>query len=119
MNKNFRREELQVKFVDFDGANTTGSNVDGVKKAIDEIIKFNCFTLEYNYMHELFTKMNTLAVEKTGSYDWASLFSLFDKNKDNLLDKNELRELVLACGPKYAEVTEAEVAFIFNVMSFF
>ena len=38
---------------------------------------------------------------------------------DNLLDKNELRQLLIDCGDKFAHVTEAEVAFTFNVMAFF
>jgi hypothetical protein len=42
---------------------------------------------------------------------------MFDKNLDNLLDKNELKELLHACG--FKEITDAEVAFTFNVMSFF
>jgi Ca2+-binding EF-hand superfamily protein len=63
--------------------------------------------------------LNKLAVTKTGNYDWGGLYSMYDKNLDNLMDKNELREMVIACGDPFKEVTEAEVAFIFNVMSFF
>ena len=76
-------------------------------------------TLEFNYMHELFQHLNGLAVKRTGTYDWAGLFTFYDKNLDNLLDKNELRNMIVECGGSFAEVTEAEVAFAFNVMSFF
>lgn len=112
MNKNFRREELQVNFIEF-------SSSDSIKRAIDEIIKFNCMTLEFNYMHDLFTSLSKLVVERTGSYDWGGLFSFYDKNHDNLLDKNELRGMIVHCGPTFENATEAEVQFAFNVMSFF
>ncbi len=62
--------------------------------------------LEFNYIHELFQLLSDLVIKKTGTYDWGSLFSLYDKNKDNLLDKNELKELVITC---YPDVTDAEV----------
>jgi len=42
---------------------------------------------------------------------------LYDKNHDNLLDKNELKTLVK--DTKFKEVTDAEVSFIFNVVSMF
>ena len=113
LNKSFKREELQVSFIDF------GSNKDSVPRAIDEIIKFNCMTLEFNYIQDLFTQLHSLAIEKTGNLDWAGLFSIFDHNHDNLLDKNELRAMIKECKETFAEVTEAEVAFAFNVMSFF
>jgi hypothetical protein len=38
---------------------------------------------------------------------------------DNLLDKNELREMISEAGEDFKDVTEAEVSFAFNVMSFF
>ena len=112
LNNNFKREELQVEFVQF-------GNQDGIKKAIDQIIKFNCMTNEFNYILDVFHHVQDLAVAKLGIYDYAGLFSLYDKNLDNLLDKNELRQLLIDCGDKFAHITEAEVAFTFNVMAFF
>jgi hypothetical protein len=112
LNKGFKREELQVSFLQF-------AVSEQVREAIDEIIKFNCMTLEFNYIHDLFQCLSDLCIERTGSYDWGGLFSFYDKNHDNLLDKNELRGMVSSCGPTFAEATEAEVQFIFNVMSFF
>ncbi|TNV74030.1 hypothetical protein FGO68_gene14997 [Halteria grandinella] len=112
LNKGFKREELQVSFIDFAAS-------EQVKHGIDEIIKFNCMTLEFNYMHDVFTCLGHLAIERTGSYDWGGLFFFYDKNHDNLLDKNELKGMIINCGPTFAEVTEAEIQFIFNVMSFF
>jgi hypothetical protein len=111
-----------------------------VKRAVDEIIKFNCFTLEFNYMHDIYLHLLDLVVAKTGSLDWGNLFAMYNTNKDNsnLLDKNELRALILDLGAKtvvktdekgekktlrtpgpYQDVTESEVSFCFNVMSFF
>ena len=84
MNKNFKREDLLIETMEF-------GKSESIKNAIDEIIKFNLMTLEFNYMHDLFQYLNTLAVKKTGTYDWGSLFTSYDKNMDNLLDKNELR----------------------------
>jgi hypothetical protein len=34
--------------------------------------------------------MSELALVRLGAYDWVGLFALYDRNKDNLLDKNEL-----------------------------
>jgi hypothetical protein len=87
LNKDFKREELQVSFMDMG----SDGQVDGIKRSLDEIIKFNCMTLEFNYMLDLYKHLGELAVSRTGSYDWGSLFTLYDKNLDNLLDKNELR----------------------------
>jgi hypothetical protein len=112
LNKNFKREDLHMDFVDF-------NNSDGVKRSIDEIIKFNLMCLEFNYIHDLFHNLNVLAVRRTGTYDWGGLYTFYDKNIDNLLDKNELREMIVDSGEPFNEVTEAEVAFAFNVMSFF
>lgn len=67
-------------------------------------------------LHECLSK---LAVEKTGTLDWAGLFSFYDKNRDNLLDKNELKGMVSEAGQTFVAVTDAEIAFIFNVLSFF
>jgi len=58
-------------------------------------------------------------VQKTGTYDWAGLFTFYDKNLDNLMDKNELRQMIVESGGSFTEATEAEVAFAFNVISFF
>ncbi len=63
--------------------------------------------------------MNDLAIKCTGTYDWSGLFTFYDKNVDNLLDKNELRQMIVDCGGAFSEATEAEVAFAFNVMAFF
>ena len=68
-------------------------------------------------MHDLFTRMNDLAIKKTGGFFWQELFNIYDKNKDNLLDKIELKELAKDCG--FNEITDAEIGFAFNVMSFF
>ena len=66
-------------------------------------------------MQDIYTEL----VSKVSGGDWGALFSKYDKDHDNLLDKNELRELIRDCGPSFAEVTEAEVAFAFNVMALF
>lgn len=84
LNSNFKRDELQVEFIDF-------GNQDGIKKAIDQIIKFNCMTNEFNYILDIFHHVQEVTLTKMGTYDYAGLFSMYDKNLDNLLDKNELR----------------------------
>ena len=47
MNKNFKREELYATTLDV-------GDSEGLRSALDEIIKFNLMTLEFNYMHDLF-----------------------------------------------------------------
>lgn len=91
-----------MSFLDFRG------NAEAVRKAVDEIIKFNGFTLEFNYMHELFTHLQKLALARTGSLDWGGLFSHYDKNRDNLFDKNELREMMLDCGAEVVKNAKGE-----------
>lgn len=68
-------------------------------------------------MHEVFTKLSTLVIEKTENYNWEALFNSYDKNSDALLDKIELKGMLIDCGLK--EVTDAEVGFAYNVISFF
>ena len=51
--------------------------------------------LEFNYIQDLFVCLGKLAVTKTGSQDWGGLFSFYDKNRDNLLDKNELKGMIV------------------------
>jgi hypothetical protein len=62
LNNNFKREELQVEFVQF-------GNQDGIRKAIDQIIKFNCMTDEFNYILDVFHHVQDLALAKLGIYD--------------------------------------------------
>lgn len=68
-------------------------------------------------MHELFIKFSSLVIEKTENYNWEALFNLYDKNSDALLDKIELKGMLIDSGLK--DVTDAEVGFAYNVMSFF
>jgi Ca2+-binding EF-hand superfamily protein len=69
-------------------------------------------------MHDFFTRLDTkILVQKTGSFNWASLFTQYDTNKDNLLEKEELKILLKDAG--FIEVTDAEVAFAFNVIADF
>jgi len=87
LNESFKRKELQVLPASIE---LTGSQQEEYRVALEEIIKFNCFTNEFNYMHELFWKLqNELMVQK--GVNWAGLFSMFDVNKDNLMDKTELK----------------------------
>ncbi|CDW73821.1 UNKNOWN [Stylonychia lemnae] len=112
LNKNFSREELQVRNLDF-----VNDKV-GFKAAIDEIIKFNCQVNEFNYMHDLFQRMNKLLIEKTVSYDWIKLFDLYDKDlKKNILEKSEIKKIMVDAG--FTEVTDREAQFAYNVISRF
>ncbi len=47
MNKNFKREDLYAAGIEI-------GNSEGVRSALDDIIKFNLMTLEFNYMQDLF-----------------------------------------------------------------
>lgn len=57
--------------------------------------------------------------QKTGTYNWAGIFTEYDVNKDNLLDKIELKKMMEDSKFSKTPVTDAEVAFTHNVMSFF
>lgn len=73
---------------------------------------------EFNYIHEFFTQIrDKILIEKTGTYNWASLFTLYDTNKDNLFDKIELKQMLKDSG--FSDVTDAEVGFTFNIMANF
>ncbi len=76
-------------------------------------------TNEFNYIQDIFKHVEELALTKLGTYDYAGLFTMYDKNLDNLLDKNELRQLLIDCGEKFSLITEAELTFTFNIMAFF
>jgi hypothetical protein len=56
LNKDFKREELQVNFVEF------AQNEVGVQRTLDEIIKFNCMCLEFNFMHDVFHQVSALTL---------------------------------------------------------
>ena len=68
-------------------------------------------------MLDVFSNLSQLLIKKATNYDWLELFSVYDKNKDGLLDKIELKQMLADCGMK--DITDAEVSFAFNVMSFF
>lgn len=61
--------------------------------------------------------MNILLVEKTVSYDWSRLFDEYNKDGKNLLDKQEVKQIMIDC--KLPEVTDREAQFAFNVISRF
>lgn len=111
LNPNFKREELQVPV--FESVN----DVEAFRSAIDSIIQFNLNVNEFNYIHEFFYRLNDLVVEKTGGFNWAKLFTVYDKNNNNLLEKTELKEMLIDSGLK--DATDCEAAFAFNVVSFF
>jgi hypothetical protein len=78
---------LHTDIIDFGGE----SKEDYIN-ALNEIIKFNCFTNEFNYMHDLFTSFkDKLLLKKGVGVNWYSLFKSYDVNNNNLLDKIELK----------------------------
>ena len=115
LNAGFSRSELQIR-------NIEQFSDDPVKlaAAIDDIIKFNCEVNEYNYMNDLAKKFKKVLVPKvlgTKHCDWNSLFQKYNSQKDGLLIKQDLKQMMLDSG--LSKVTDAEMDFAFNPIAKF
>lgn len=78
----FTRESLQIENISF------VENQDAFRAALDEIIKFNCYVNEFNYMQEFYArvKRNLLTVV----LDPQKIFTKYDTDQDDLLKKDNL-----------------------------
>ena len=79
--------------------------------AMDEIIKHNCYSNEFNYMQELYQKLKTdLLAKRTGSVaheDWRRLFRYYDRKNNGSLSTVDLQKMMVDAGMDYA--TDKEV----------
>ena len=92
---------------------------DQLVEAYDEILKFNNQASEYNYMVEVFHEfqkqfLGGVDSELTNSDSWVSLYKQFDSDHDNLLNKTELRTMLMACQAFEHRLTHADAEFVFR-----
>jgi hypothetical protein len=87
--------------------------------AIDEIIKYNCYINEFNYMQELQCKLREHMKKALRSFneDWGGYYDLFNTNRDDRLSRLEIKAMMQAAGMKYS--TECEVEFVHNIIASF
>lgn len=112
--------------------------------AYDDIIKFNNFANEFNYIVDLYCAFQAVYLEGVGSdfvneASWTELYRQFDSDKDNLLNKVEIRAMIRTCGEKaekeiaargrggnhgkssdivaYKRATDAETDFVFRMIA--
>ena len=89
--------------------------------AYDDILKFNNWANEYNYIIELYnalhnTFLGALGGDFSNEASWRDLFLKFDSDNDGLLNKAELRALVRSC-QGFTEATDAETDFIYRLIA--
>ena len=85
---------------------------------MDEIIKYNQFTTEFNYMQEVSHRfINNLMPETKRQQrpDWAALFFRYDTDEDGLLTKKNVAKMMADAGMTHA--TDAEEKFVFSVIA--
>ena len=87
---------------------------------MDEIIKFNNFTNEYNYILEIVQRLKSKLMPqlfKSKRVDWNGLFVHYDANSNGYIEMAELKLMMKAAGMEMA--TDAEVAFAWNIINSF
>ena len=93
---------------------TFASNKEAYKVALDEIIKYNQFVNEFNYLQEFHARMHKELIDgKTNNYQ--RLFEKYDQDEDSLLQKEDVRKMMVDSGMRY--VTLAEASFVFNILA--
>lgn len=112
--------------------------------AYDDIIKFNNYANEFNYIVDLYSAFQAVYMGGVGSdfvneASWTELYRQFDSDKDNLLNKVEIRDMIRGCGEKaekeiavrgrrdkndkfsdivaYKRATDAETDFVFRMIA--
>ena len=112
---NYTREHLQPENVNF------AANPEAYRAALDEIIKYNQYVNEYNFVQEFHARMTATLVNKkpenVTKQDYVNLFIKYDTNTDDLISKHELLQMMHDCDMKY--VTLAEAQFVFNMIARF
>ena len=93
------------------------NNEAALRSALDEIIKFNNYVNEFNYVQEFYSRMCEKLMRKKGLSDYKNVFDKYDSNRDDLLSKDDLQKMMLESGMR--NVTHAEASFTFNILSKF
>jgi hypothetical protein len=79
----YSREKFQQKNITF--TNDTRA----YKAALDEIIKYNNFVNEFNYVLEIATRFQKVLMRKlfkSALVDWAGLFNQYDRNGNGAIE---------------------------------
>ena len=110
MKPNFSRESLHIEKISF------ANNPDAFRAALDEIIKFNAYVNEFNYVQEFYSRMCTKLMQQQ-RLDCVNLFMKYDNDADDLMSRENFHRLMIDSGMQY--VTLAESNFVFNIVSKF
>tara|TARA_B110000285_G_scaffold231541_1_gene300502 strand:+ start:494 stop:994 length:501 start_codon:yes stop_codon:yes gene_type:complete len=89
--------------------------------AYDDILKFNNWANEYNYIIQVFRSIQDSFLGGTESdfsneASWLDLFKKYDADGDGLLNKAELR-LLIRNTPSFKKATDAETDFIYRLIA--
>ena len=113
MRTEYSRAELQPRNIKF------GRRDDDYQAALDEIIIYNQWACEFNYVNEMknrcLTKLMPEVFKRRQKPNWSALFHKYDSNRDGLMTKQDLMKMMTDC--KMEHVTSAEVGFVFSVIA--
>ena len=89
--------------------------------AYDDILKFNNWANEYNYIIQVFRSIQDSFLGGTESdfsneASWLDLFKKYDADGDGLLNKAELRVLIRNT-QAFKKATDAETDFIYRLIA--
>ena len=89
--------------------------------AYDDILKFNNWASEYNYIIQVFKSIRDSFLGGTESdfaneASWLDLFKEYDADGDGLLNKAELRVLIRTT-PAFKKATDAETDFTYRLIA--
>jgi len=109
---NYTRESLQPERLSF------VHNEQAYRAALDELIKYNQYVNEFNYLQEFASRMRQrLVVEDTKVNGFDQLFQKYDTDGDNLLRTQDLKAMMIDAG--MGMVTHSEAEFVFKVIAKF
>jgi hypothetical protein len=86
--------------------------------ALDEIIKYNNKTNEFNYLQELYHRMKGVIDDPTrlsSCSNWNDLYNVYDQDNSSQLNIIELTHMMSDAGMKYC--TDAESKFVHDYIS--
>ena len=89
--------------------------------AYDDILKFNNWASEYNYIIQVLKSIRDSFLggaesDFSNEATWLGVFKDYDVDRDGLLNKAELRVLIRNT-PAFKKATDAETDFIYRVIA--
>lgn len=107
----YSRRKLQPDNISF------ANDESAYRVAIDEIIKFNNFINEFNYVLEVANRLRYKLMPRPKTHvDWQGLFNMYDSNKSKFIEKAELGKMMRDAGMM---ATAAELTFVWNIINKF